>query len=93
MPMVVAEMRAFDHGDTDDRPSPTPSVSRMREREAEAKPPAMIAAQDTPDNVFSTSPTCSVVRSASVQRETPRLCRGGSKSLTDTGVHQGNSKS
>jgi hypothetical protein len=27
----------------------------------------------------------------SLQRESPRLCRGGSKSLTDTGVHQGNS--
>jgi hypothetical protein len=30
---------------------------------------------------------------ASLQRETPRLCRGGSNSLTDTGVHQGNSES
>ena len=28
---------------------------------------------------------------SSLQRESPRLCRGGSKSLTDTGVHQGNS--
>jgi len=27
-----------------------------------------------------------------VRRETPRLCRGGSKSLTDTGVHRGNSQ-
>jgi hypothetical protein len=27
-----------------------------------------------------------------VQRETPRLCRGGSRSLTDTGVHRGNSQ-
>jgi len=26
-----------------------------------------------------------------VRWETPRLCRGGSKSLTDTGVHRGNS--
>ena len=25
-----------------------------------------------------------------VRWETPRLCRGGSKSLTDTGVHRGN---
>ena len=29
---------------------------------------------------------------ASLQRETPRLCRGGSQSLTDTGVHRGNSE-
>ena len=28
-----------------------------------------------------------------VERETPRLCRGGSSSLTDAGVHQGNSQS
>jgi predicted permease len=27
-----------------------------------------------------------------VRRETPRLCRGGSRSLTDTGVHRGNSQ-
>jgi site-specific recombinase XerD len=27
-----------------------------------------------------------------VRRETPRLCRGGSKSLTDTGVHRRNSR-
>jgi hypothetical protein len=26
-----------------------------------------------------------------VRWETPRLCRGGSKSLTNTGVHRGNS--
>ena len=29
----------------------------------------------------------------SLQREAPRLCRGGSSSLTYPGVHQGNSKS
>ncbi len=28
-----------------------------------------------------------------VRWETPRLCRGGSRSLTDPGVHRGNSKS
>ena len=28
---------------------------------------------------------------AGVLRETPRLCRGGSRSLTDPGVHRGNS--
>jgi hypothetical protein len=31
--------------------------------------------------------------SASLPREAPRLCRGGSSSLTYPGVHQGNSKS
>jgi L-iditol 2-dehydrogenase len=30
-------------------------------------------------------------RDALVRRETPRLCRGGSRSLTNTGVHRGNS--
>ena len=27
-----------------------------------------------------------------VRWETPRLCRGGSRSLTDTGVHRGDSQ-
>mgnify|MGYP003573033822 CR=1 FL=1 len=39
----------------------------------------------------STSPTASFT--ASLHRETPRLCRGGSRRLTYAGVHQGNSKS
>ena len=30
-------------------------------------------------------------KSRLVRWETPRLCRGGSRSLTDTGVHRGNS--
>jgi len=31
-------------------------------------------------------------RQGLVRRETPRLCRGGSRSLTDPGVHRGNSQ-
>src|SRR5271163_4859428 len=52
-PTAVADTPALDHGETDDNPIPEPSARSNNESAAATKPPAMMAAHDTPEECAS----------------------------------------
>src|ERR1700676_2769823 len=49
LPTAAADAPAFDHGETDDKPTPVPNASKISEVAAATAAPPITAAQDTPD--------------------------------------------
>src|SRR5579872_7448520 len=52
-PIAEAEVPAFDHGDTAEKPMPVPSASSASDSAAATNAPAKTAAHDTPDECAS----------------------------------------
>jgi hypothetical protein len=53
VPTVEADAPTFDQSETEERPSPAPNARRISDNAAVTNPPAIIAAQETPEELAS----------------------------------------